>query len=86
MLSSAVPLLLSVLLASRPYERTSAARYFMRRATAPPLLAAMLGIVFRFLQFADVSGGVAQRAQGLAIVHDRIKKLLIPGHLEQSQR
>jgi hypothetical protein len=29
-------------------------------------------------------GGIAQRAQGLAIDFDRIKKLLIPGHLVES--
>jgi hypothetical protein len=43
-----------------------------------------IGIVFRFRQFGDVLGGIAQRAQGFAIDHDRIKKLLIPGHLAES--
>jgi hypothetical protein len=37
-----------------------------------------VGIVFRFRQFGDVSGGIAQRAQGLAIDYDRIKKTLDP--------
>ena len=37
-----------------------------------------IGIVFRFRQFGDVSGGIAQRAQGLAIDYDRIKKTLDP--------
>jgi len=37
-----------------------------------------VGIVFRFRQFRNVLGGIAQRAQGLAVDHDRIKKLLIP--------
>jgi hypothetical protein len=67
MLSSAVPLLLSVMLASGPYERTSAARYFLRRATAPPLLAAMLGIVFSFGQFRDVLGGIGRVPPSITI-------------------
>jgi len=42
-----------------------------------------VGIVFRFRQFGDVLGGIAQRAQRLlsARQYDRIKKLLILGHL-----
>ena len=43
-----------------------------------------IGIVFRFWQFGDVLGGIAERAQGLAIDHNRIKKHLIPGHLVES--
>ena len=46
----------------------------------------IVGIVFRFRQFSDVLGGIAQRAQRLlsARQYDRIKKLLIPGHLVES--
>jgi hypothetical protein len=42
-----------------------------------------VGIVFRFRQFGDVLGGIAQRDQRLlsARQYDRIKKLLILGHL-----
>ncbi|HTE96364.1 MAG TPA: hypothetical protein VK678_23090 [Bradyrhizobium sp.] len=39
-----------------------------------------VGIVFRFRQFGDVLGGIAQRAQRLlsARQYDRIKKPLVP--------
>jgi hypothetical protein len=42
-----------------------------------------VGIVFRFRQFGDVLGGIAQRDQRLLSARqcDRIKKLLILGHL-----
>ena len=45
-----------------------------------------IGVVFGFRQFGDVLGGIAQRAQRLlsARQYDRIKKLLIPGHLVKS--
>ena len=43
-----------------------------------------VGIVFCLGQFSDVLSSIAQRDQGLAIDLDRIKKLLIPGHLVES--
>ena len=43
-----------------------------------------VGIVFRFRQLRNVLGSIAERTQGLAIDHDWMKKLLIPGHLVES--
>jgi hypothetical protein len=80
MLSSAVPLLLSVMLASAYTSEHRRLAIFCDEQQHLHCRLPFVGIVFRFRQFSDVLGGIAQRDQGLAIDHDRIKKLLIPGH------